>query len=182
MNILGAKLPGKPGPCAAGSGAGDAVPGARSCLQPPRPALRFPSVCGVRRGFRRADSTAHDARGNRLSQRGAARRSSFVPLPCGSPPSRTKAQPSSGSDSALVGDVARLGVPHLHTHHPLVIVARGIYYSAINVNFAIIGTLSMDANWFQQALDRAGASQADLARHLRLAPRRCRACSKASAR
>jgi phage repressor protein C with HTH and peptisase S24 domain len=28
----------------------------------------------------------------------------------------------------------------------------------------------MDANWFQQALDRAGASQADLARHLRLAP------------
>ena len=28
----------------------------------------------------------------------------------------------------------------------------------------------MDANWFQQALERAGASQADLARHLRLAP------------
>jgi transcriptional regulator with XRE-family HTH domain len=28
----------------------------------------------------------------------------------------------------------------------------------------------MDANWFQQALDRADASQADLARHLRLAP------------
>ena len=28
----------------------------------------------------------------------------------------------------------------------------------------------MDAMWFQQALDRAGASQADLARHLRLAP------------
>ena len=28
----------------------------------------------------------------------------------------------------------------------------------------------MDANWFQQALDRAGASQADLARHLGLAP------------
>lgn len=28
----------------------------------------------------------------------------------------------------------------------------------------------MDANWFQQALDRTGASQADLARHLRLAP------------
>jgi len=28
----------------------------------------------------------------------------------------------------------------------------------------------MDATWFQQALDRAGASQADLARHLRLAP------------
>jgi phage repressor protein C with HTH and peptisase S24 domain len=28
----------------------------------------------------------------------------------------------------------------------------------------------MDAQWFQQALDRAGASQADLARHLRLAP------------
>ena len=28
----------------------------------------------------------------------------------------------------------------------------------------------MDANWFQQALDRAGTSQADLARHLRLAP------------
>ena len=28
----------------------------------------------------------------------------------------------------------------------------------------------MDAIWFQQALDRAGASQADLARHLRLAP------------
>ena len=28
----------------------------------------------------------------------------------------------------------------------------------------------MDANWFQQALDRAGVSQADLARQLRLAP------------
>src|SRR5437764_11588560 len=28
----------------------------------------------------------------------------------------------------------------------------------------------MDAIWFQQALERAGASQADLARHLRLAP------------
>jgi phage repressor protein C with HTH and peptisase S24 domain len=28
----------------------------------------------------------------------------------------------------------------------------------------------MDANWFQQALDRVGASQADLARQLRLAP------------
>jgi phage repressor protein C with HTH and peptisase S24 domain len=28
----------------------------------------------------------------------------------------------------------------------------------------------MDATWFQQALERAGASQADLARHLRLAP------------
>ena len=28
----------------------------------------------------------------------------------------------------------------------------------------------MDANWFQQALDRVGATQADLARHLRLAP------------
>src|SRR6185312_15305947 len=30
--------------------------------------------------------------------------------------------------------------------------------------------IRMDPNWFQQALDRAGASQADLARHLRLAP------------
>jgi phage repressor protein C with HTH and peptisase S24 domain len=28
----------------------------------------------------------------------------------------------------------------------------------------------MDANWFQEALDRAGTSQADLARRLRLAP------------
>jgi len=28
----------------------------------------------------------------------------------------------------------------------------------------------MDVSWFQQALDRAGATQADLARHLRLAP------------
>ena len=28
----------------------------------------------------------------------------------------------------------------------------------------------MDAMWFQQALERAGTSQADLARHLRLAP------------
>ena len=28
----------------------------------------------------------------------------------------------------------------------------------------------MDAQWFQQTLERAGASQADLARHLRLAP------------
>ncbi|HEX3861751.1 MAG TPA: LexA family transcriptional regulator [Stellaceae bacterium] len=28
----------------------------------------------------------------------------------------------------------------------------------------------MDATWFQQALDQAGVSQADLARHLRLAP------------
>jgi predicted transcriptional regulator len=28
----------------------------------------------------------------------------------------------------------------------------------------------MDATWFQQALDRVGGSQADLARYLRLAP------------
>src|SRR5437660_6077154 len=28
----------------------------------------------------------------------------------------------------------------------------------------------MDAMWFQQSLERAGVSQADLARHLRLAP------------
>src|SRR5215470_13699277 len=28
----------------------------------------------------------------------------------------------------------------------------------------------MDGSWFSQALERAGASQADLARHLRLAP------------
>src|SRR5262252_3275924 len=28
----------------------------------------------------------------------------------------------------------------------------------------------MDGSWFTQALERAGASQADLARHLRLAP------------
>src|SRR5438874_7815246 len=28
----------------------------------------------------------------------------------------------------------------------------------------------MDASWFSQALERVGASQADLARHLRLAP------------
>src|SRR3954452_11201710 len=32
------------------------------------------------------------------------------------------------------------------------------------------GRYQMNANWFQQALDRVGASQADLARHLRLAP------------
>src|SRR5918911_4234849 len=32
------------------------------------------------------------------------------------------------------------------------------------------GGCEMDANWFLQQLDRAGLSQADLARHLRLAP------------
>src|SRR5215212_12188170 len=36
--------------------------------------------------------------------------------------------------------------------------------------YQLPGRYEMDANWFQQALDRAGASQADLARHLRLAP------------
>ena len=36
--------------------------------------------------------------------------------------------------------------------------------------YAIIGDVQMDAIWFQQALERAGVSQADLARHLRLAP------------
>src|SRR5262245_41081912 len=30
--------------------------------------------------------------------------------------------------------------------------------------------INMDSTWFQQALERAGASQADLALHLRLAP------------
>src|SRR3954466_11927428 len=36
--------------------------------------------------------------------------------------------------------------------------------------YQLPGRYEMDANWFQQALDRAGTSQADLARHLRLAP------------
>jgi phage repressor protein C with HTH and peptisase S24 domain len=39
-----------------------------------------------------------------------------------------------------------------------------------NVNDTITMAVIMDAIWFQQTLDRAGASQADLARHLRLAP------------
>src|SRR3954454_8654468 len=36
--------------------------------------------------------------------------------------------------------------------------------------YQLPGRYEMDANWFQQALDRAGVTQADLARHLRLAP------------
>ncbi len=51
----------------------------------------------------------------------------------------------------------------------LVIAGRSIYYRANDVNIAITSA-SLDAIWFQQALERAGASQADLARHLRLAP------------
>src|SRR5205823_5896310 len=39
-----------------------------------------------------------------------------------------------------------------------------------NVNDTISLAVIMDATWFQQAIERAGASQADLARHLRLAP------------
>src|SRR5271170_3151815 len=39
-----------------------------------------------------------------------------------------------------------------------------------DVNSTILPTVIMDAIWFQQALERNGASQADLARHLRLAP------------
>jgi phage repressor protein C with HTH and peptisase S24 domain len=39
-----------------------------------------------------------------------------------------------------------------------------------NVNINIYGISIMDSIWFHQALERAGASQADLARHLRLAP------------
>jgi len=46
-----------------------------------------------------------------------------------------------------------------------------MYYSRIKCqpsNYS--DAINMDATWFQQALERAGASQADLARHLRLAP------------
>jgi ribosome-binding protein aMBF1 (putative translation factor) len=39
----------------------------------------------------------------------------------------------------------------------------------VNVNNTITLAVIMDTIWFQQALERAGASQADLARHLRLA-------------
>src|SRR6202051_841865 len=38
-----------------------------------------------------------------------------------------------------------------------------------HVNSTITLAIIMDTNWFQQTLERAGASQADLARHLRLA-------------
>lgn len=40
----------------------------------------------------------------------------------------------------------------------------------IVVNIEIVKYLQMDASWFHQALERIGATQADLARHLRLAP------------
>jgi phage repressor protein C with HTH and peptisase S24 domain len=40
----------------------------------------------------------------------------------------------------------------------------------LNVNINICDISTMDSVWFHQALGRAGASQADLARHLRLAP------------
>src|SRR5712691_6536496 len=39
-----------------------------------------------------------------------------------------------------------------------------------NVNGTLKLAVIMDAIWFQQTLERAGASHADLARHLRLAP------------
>src|SRR5204863_3703618 len=59
----------------------------------------------------------------------------------------------------------------MHCFLPLVKRARGnILIATANVNEAIIIGATMDASWFQQALERAGASQADLARHLRLAP------------
>src|SRR5271170_2363620 len=53
---------------------------------------------------------------------------------------------------------------------PLVKAACYVYYRWRNVNMIITSTVIMDAIWFQQTLERAGASQADLARHLRLAP------------
>src|SRR5437763_16192554 len=52
----------------------------------------------------------------------------------------------------------------LQNTHERYIISRS------NVNSGNYGSVTMDAMWFQQALDRAGASQADLARHLRLAP------------
>src|SRR5580704_17778827 len=45
-----------------------------------------------------------------------------------------------------------------------------IYYPCRNVKITITPVVIMDAIWIQQTLERAGASQADLARHLRLAP------------
>src|SRR5436305_4264689 len=53
---------------------------------------------------------------------------------------------------------------------PLAKHARAIYYLPQQCQPGNYGSAIMDAMWFQQALDRAGASQADLARQLRLAP------------
>ena len=47
-------------------------------------------------------------------------------------------------------------------HHDIII--------PIDVNMIIVIYRTMDTSWFQHALDRVGATQADLARHLRLAP------------
>src|SRR5436305_929373 len=53
---------------------------------------------------------------------------------------------------------------------PLAKHARAIYYPIEQCQQGNYGSAIMDAMWFQQALERAGASQADLARQLRLAP------------
>src|SRR5438552_3979997 len=59
---------------------------------------------------------------------------------------------------------ARHAVPPLSKPHAAYIINWS------NVNDTITLVVIMDAIWFQQTLERAGASQADLARHLRLAP------------
>src|SRR5260370_28477314 len=57
-----------------------------------------------------------------------------------------------------------------HAIHPLSKPHAAYIINWSNVNDTITQAVIMDAIWFQQTLERAGASQADLARHLRLAP------------
>src|SRR6266581_5354612 len=90
----------------------------------------------------------------------------MLPAP-GLAPSMTNLQPQSSSPPAhscvfaISPDMrfAPLSKPH---------AAYIINWS--NVNDTITLVVIMDAIWFQQTLERAGATQADLARHLRLAP------------
>lgn len=61
--------------------------------------------------------------------------------------------------------------PHIVIHGSLLpglaFFASRIYYLYWTCQW---DNFAMDTNWFQEALDRAGATQADLARHLGLAP------------
>src|SRR4051794_9526142 len=84
--------------------------------------------------------------------------------------SRTRAQPPSGSAWAWVGNSAPYGVPiGMHVIPCQLPCKIYIIWRKMSIK-QLSDRFNMDANWFQQAFDRAGVTQADLARHLRLAP------------
>ena len=169
MNDLAQSRPGNPVHSLQEAGAG-AAPDAPFSPRRLRPALRSPQVCAAQRDFRRVGGTARDACGNRPTRRGAARRNRFAPLSRGcSSSGRRCSRPSflvrhlSASRRYSASSMGMHIIPcHCRTSH----ILFGYKCQLCNNR----RRYEMDANWFQQALDRVDASQADLARHLRLAP------------